>query len=111
LKTVKAPYLCNRLTDFDEMWHGDACWSSASEVKFKFLIFDNVVWPTAAILKTEKLLKYIFNCTTTHYTILTIKQQANINIKDCSLSIVLTATDQKPPKNHYKGYITHHQIA
>jgi len=24
LKTVKLPYLCNRLTDFDEIWHGDA---------------------------------------------------------------------------------------
>jgi len=24
-KTVKLPYLCNRLTDFDEIWHGDAC--------------------------------------------------------------------------------------
>ena len=21
LKTVKSPYLCNRLTDFDEIWH------------------------------------------------------------------------------------------
>jgi len=24
LKTVKLPYLCNRSTDFDEIWHGDA---------------------------------------------------------------------------------------
>ena len=24
LKTVKLPYLCNRFTDFDEIWHGDA---------------------------------------------------------------------------------------
>ena len=24
LKTVKSPYFCNRLTDFDEIWHGDA---------------------------------------------------------------------------------------
>jgi len=24
LKTVKSPYLCNRLTDFDEIWHDDA---------------------------------------------------------------------------------------
>jgi len=23
-KTVKSPYLCNRLTDFDEIWHNDA---------------------------------------------------------------------------------------
>ena len=25
-KTVKSPYLSNRLTDFDEIWHGDADW-------------------------------------------------------------------------------------
>jgi len=24
LKAVKSPYLCNRLTDFDEIWHDDA---------------------------------------------------------------------------------------
>jgi len=27
LKTVKSPYLCSRLTDFDEIWHSDACWA------------------------------------------------------------------------------------
>ena len=26
MKTVKSPYLRNRLTDFDETWHGDADW-------------------------------------------------------------------------------------
>jgi len=36
LKTVKSPYLCNRLTDFDEIWHGDAYWSSEPGVKLKF---------------------------------------------------------------------------
>ena len=36
LKTVILPYLCNRLTDFDKIWHGDACWSPAPDVKFKF---------------------------------------------------------------------------
>jgi len=25
-KTVKSPYLCNRLTDFEEILHGDAYW-------------------------------------------------------------------------------------
>jgi len=25
-KTVKSPYLSNRLTDFDEIWLGDANW-------------------------------------------------------------------------------------
>jgi len=27
-KTVKSPYLCNRLTDFDETWYGDPKWVS-----------------------------------------------------------------------------------
>ena len=26
LRTVKSPYLCNRLTDFDEIWRDDAYW-------------------------------------------------------------------------------------
>jgi len=26
VKTVKSPYLRNRLTDFDEIWQGDADW-------------------------------------------------------------------------------------
>jgi len=29
---------------------------------------------------------------------------ANINIKNCTLSIVLTATDQKPQKSFKKSY-------
>jgi len=48
LKTVNSPYLCNLLTDFDEIWHNDAYWSSAPDVMRR-----------AAILKIEKLLKYI----------------------------------------------------
>jgi len=59
LKTVKSPYLCNLLTDFDEIWHSDACWSPAPDVKFKFLIFDNHIRRRAAILRIEKLLKCI----------------------------------------------------
>ena len=35
-----------------------------------------------------------------------------INTKNCSLSVVLTATDQKPQKKFIlKGDITHHHIA
>jgi len=29
LKTVKSPYLSNRLTDSDEIWHADADWGLA----------------------------------------------------------------------------------
>jgi len=36
LKTVKSSYLCNRSTNFDEIWHGDACWSPAPNVIFNF---------------------------------------------------------------------------
>ena len=31
LKTVKSPYLCSRLTDFDEIWHNDAHWPPIAE--------------------------------------------------------------------------------
>jgi len=58
LKTVKSPHLCNRLTDFDEIWHDD---------NNTLHNFDN--------------------------------KTASINTKNCSLSIVLTATDQEPQKS------------
>jgi len=43
LITVKSPYLCNLLTDFDKVWHDDAWWSPAPGLKFKFLILDNLI--------------------------------------------------------------------
>jgi len=58
LKTVNSTYFCNLLTDFYEMWHNDAYWFLAPDVKFKFVIFDNLLRRTAAILRIEKLLKY-----------------------------------------------------
>ena len=30
-KNVKSPYLCNRLTDFDEIWRDDAYWPPTAE--------------------------------------------------------------------------------
>ena len=33
LKTAKSPYLRNRLTDFDEIWHGDADWPPTGPLK------------------------------------------------------------------------------
>jgi len=41
LKTVKSPYLCNRLTDFDEIWHDDAHWPSTADGSLKFWIYAN----------------------------------------------------------------------
>jgi len=32
-KNVKSPYLCNHLTDVDEIWPGDACWPLIMTVK------------------------------------------------------------------------------
>ena len=39
IKTVKSPYLCIRLTDFDEIWHGDAHWPPTGDTPLKFRIF------------------------------------------------------------------------
>ena len=44
LKTVKSLYLCNRLTDFDEIWHDDAYWPPTADRPLKFLIFKNSRW-------------------------------------------------------------------
>jgi len=35
-KTVKLPYLRNRLTDFGEIWHGDADWLLTGDRLLKF---------------------------------------------------------------------------
>jgi len=39
LKTVKSPYLRNRLTDFDEIWHADADWPYTGDWLLQFRIF------------------------------------------------------------------------
>jgi len=38
-KTVKSPYLCNRLTDFDKIWYNDAHWPLTADLpkNFEFL--------------------------------------------------------------------------
>ena len=38
LKTVKSPYLCNRLNDFDEIWQDDAYWPPTADRPLKFWI-------------------------------------------------------------------------
>jgi len=45
-----------------------------------------------------------------HFLVPAYPGYSGINIKNCSLSIVLTATDQKPQKS-LKGDIIHHHIA
>jgi len=44
LKTVKSPYLCNRLTDFDKIWHGKAGWPPTGDRSLKFRIFQKPRW-------------------------------------------------------------------
>jgi len=41
LKTVKSLYLRNRLTDFAEIWHGEANWPPTGDRPLKFRIFQN----------------------------------------------------------------------
>ena len=50
LKTVKSPYLRNRLTDFDEIWHSDADWHPTWEISN----FSKTKMAAAAILKNYK---------------------------------------------------------
>ena len=40
-KTVKSPDLCNRVTDFDEIWHDDAYRPITADQPLKFRIFYN----------------------------------------------------------------------
>jgi len=49
LKMGKSWYLCNRLTNFDEIWHGDASGTSTIRPPLRLTEFEN------AILKIEKL--------------------------------------------------------
>ena len=42
LKTVKSPYVRNRLTDFDEIWHDGAHWPPTADRLLKFRIFKKI---------------------------------------------------------------------
>jgi len=99
LKTVISPYLCNLLADFHEIWYSNAYWSPMPDVKFNFVIYDNLMWRRTAIWRIEKLLKYIYLLLHNNILHNFDNKTANINTKHCSLSVVLTATDQKPQKS------------
>jgi len=51
--TVKSSYLRNRLTDMDEIWHGDADWPPTGDRPLKFRIFQKTKIAAAAILKNH----------------------------------------------------------
>ena len=40
-KPVKSPYISNRLTDFDEIWHDGADWPPTGDILLKFEFFKN----------------------------------------------------------------------
>ena len=68
LKTVKSPYLCNRLTDFDEIRQDDALWAPTAERSLKFPIFKNSRWRQPPCWKSQKS-RYIHNGLTDLYEI------------------------------------------
>jgi len=39
-KTVKSPYLCSHLTDFDEIWYSDEYWPLTPHRPLKIRIFE-----------------------------------------------------------------------
>ena len=51
-KTVKSPYLCNRLTDFDEIRQGNAHWPFTVDIKCR--IFENPWWRRPKAWKSQK---------------------------------------------------------
>ena len=54
-KTVKSPYLCNRLTDFDEIWHADVDWPPTGGISLKFSIFQKPRWRRQPSVKITKI--------------------------------------------------------
>jgi len=67
-KAVKSPYLCNRLTDFDEIWRDDACWPPTAEGPLKFRIFEYSRWRQPPSEKSQKS-RYLHNGLTDLYEI------------------------------------------
>jgi len=55
MKTVKSPYLRNRLTDFGEIWHGDADWPPTGDTPLKFRIFQKTRWRRSSSWKTTQI--------------------------------------------------------
>jgi len=68
LKTVKSPNVCNRSTDFDEIWHDDAYWPPTADRPLKFRIFENSRWRQPPCWKSQKS-QYIRNGLTDLYEI------------------------------------------
>jgi len=84
---------------FDRFW-----WNLPSErnVRLKYLIFQNLIWQTAAIWKSKNCFNIFWNYTMMLYSNLANKT-ANITIK-CSLWLMLMVTDQKLQKSLERWY-------
>ena len=54
-KSVKSPYICNRLTDFDEIWYSEAYWSLTADLLLKFRIVENPRWRRPPSWKITKI--------------------------------------------------------
>jgi len=54
-KNIKSPYLCDRSTDFDEIWHADSHWSVAADQSLKCRIFENPRWQRPPSWKITKI--------------------------------------------------------
>ena len=61
LKTVKSPYLRNRLTDFDEIWRDDANWHPTGDRPLKFRFFRKKQHGGGRHLKKSQRSRYLRN--------------------------------------------------
>jgi len=68
-KTVKSLYLCNRLTDLDEIWHYDAYWPPTADRPLKFRIFESEDGGGRHVEKSQKS-RYLRSGLTDLYEIL-----------------------------------------
>jgi len=70
-KNVKSPYLCNRSTDFDEIWHDDAHWPLTADLllKFYFFLFLKIQDGGGRHHEKSQTLRYLRNCLTDLYEI------------------------------------------
>ena len=68
MRTVKSPRVCNRLTDFDEIWQDDAYSPSTAERPLKFRIFEIQYWRQPPSRKSQKS-RYLRNGLTDLYEI------------------------------------------
>jgi len=57
LKPIKSPYLRNSSIDFDEIWHGDAYWSSEFD-KVELIQFPKQTWRSRNLENRKIALKF-----------------------------------------------------